>query len=245
VSIWLIAERWVSVRYRGKKWLDDAIMDITGALFESPVLSISRRVLKKFGSSLAVPCLCTAAVLRRGLFNVSQCFGADNQGNTLPVSSRDIPSPGLHSISPDDRAYTMNDFDLPNSEKSPTSEIGTPIRSQTSMSSPEKTSIFRPDQLASVSPPLSPGKRRWRDAYRIIRASNALRVTPSRSPLRRSMSTMGPSALKSSASRSRPRPVDLAARLRTLEVIQDIPVHSALVRHLQFSPNGEYLATSR
>lgn len=246
VSVWLIAERWVSTRYRGKKWLDDALMDITGALFQIRVLGISRRVLKKFGSGVAVGCLCTAAALRRKLFNVSQYFCASDQGDTLPVSSRDIPSPGLHGISPDDQAYTLNEYEPQISEKSLTSDVGTLTRSQSSMLiSSENSPVFRPDPLGCAPLPLSPGKQRWRDAYRIIRAGNALRVTPSRIPLRRSVSTMGPSATKSSAAKPRSRPADLAAKLRTLEVIQDLPVHSALVRHLQFSPNGKYLATSR
>ncbi|KAG2046627.1 WD40 repeat-like protein [Suillus hirtellus] len=36
----------------------------------------------------------------------------------------------------------------------------------------------------------------------------------------------------------------LIPKLRTLEPIQDLSIHTALVRHLQFSPNGKYLATS-
>jgi hypothetical protein len=34
-------------------------------------------------------------------------------------------------------------------------------------------------------------------------------------------------------------------KLKSLEVTQDLAAHSALVRHLQFSPNGKFLATSR
>lgn len=37
----------------------------------------------------------------------------------------------------------------------------------------------------------------------------------------------------------------LIPKLKTLEPIQDLSIHTALVRHLQFSPNGKYLATSR
>jgi WD40 repeat protein len=36
----------------------------------------------------------------------------------------------------------------------------------------------------------------------------------------------------------------LIPKLKTLEPIQEISIHTALVRHLQFSPNGKYLATS-
>lgn len=53
---------------------------------------------------------------------------------------------------------------------------------------------------------------------------------------------------------TRPSSVDLDAirgpraalipKLKTLEPVQDLSVHTALVRHLQFSPSGKYLATS-
>jgi hypothetical protein len=37
----------------------------------------------------------------------------------------------------------------------------------------------------------------------------------------------------------------LIPKLKSLEATQDLVAHSALVRHLQFSPNGKFLATSR
>ena len=37
----------------------------------------------------------------------------------------------------------------------------------------------------------------------------------------------------------------LVPRLKSLETTQDLAAHQALVRHLQFSPNGNFLATSR
>lgn len=37
----------------------------------------------------------------------------------------------------------------------------------------------------------------------------------------------------------------LIPKLKSLETTQDLAAHQALVRHLQFSPNGKFLATSR
>lgn len=37
----------------------------------------------------------------------------------------------------------------------------------------------------------------------------------------------------------------LVPKLKSLEATQDLAAHQALVRHLQFSPNGKFLATSR
>ncbi|RXW12919.1 hypothetical protein EST38_g12932, partial [Candolleomyces aberdarensis] len=36
----------------------------------------------------------------------------------------------------------------------------------------------------------------------------------------------------------------LVPKLALLETTQDLPPHTALVRHIQFSPDGKYLATS-
>jgi hypothetical protein len=41
------------------------------------------------------------------------------------------------------------------------------------------------------------------------------------------------------------RVAGLVSKLRGLEPTQDLAAHQALVRHLQFSPNGKFLATSR
>jgi predicted secreted protein len=37
----------------------------------------------------------------------------------------------------------------------------------------------------------------------------------------------------------------LVPKLKVLEVTQDLAAHSALVKDLQFSPDGKYFATSR
>lgn len=41
------------------------------------------------------------------------------------------------------------------------------------------------------------------------------------------------------------RVASLVPKLRGMETTQDLAAHSALVRHLQFSPDGKFLATSR
>lgn len=43
----------------------------------------------------------------------------------------------------------------------------------------------------------------------------------------------------------RSRVAALVPRLRSLKPTQDIAAHQAPVRHLQFSPDGKFLATSR
>ncbi len=43
----------------------------------------------------------------------------------------------------------------------------------------------------------------------------------------------------------RSRIATLTPQLRCLETTKDLTAHQALVKHMQFSPNGKYLATSR
>ena len=43
----------------------------------------------------------------------------------------------------------------------------------------------------------------------------------------------------------RSRVAALVPKLKILDTTQDLAAHQALVRHLQFSPDGKYLDTSR
>jgi len=92
-------------------------------------------------------------------------------------------------------------------------------------------------------------RQRFKGAVRYVimmqRAQSGMQVQsflrpmmPPRTPSFNRNSTNGMSPIRG------PRPPNLIPKLRTLEPIQDLMVHTALVRHLQFSPNGKYLATS-
>ena len=98
----------------------------------------------------------------------------------------------------------------------------------------------------------APGRGRFANAVRAVikmRTASAAFPVEGRNPRRqRTMSSDGNGngreaepvgVLKNS------RVGTLMPKLRSLQTTQSFEAHSALVRHLQFSPNGKFLATSR
>ncbi|KZV68541.1 WD40 repeat-like protein [Peniophora sp. CONT] len=106
--------------------------------------------------------------------------------------------------------------------------------------------------LSRGSVALSPGRARFQNAVRAVLAMKD--VFGDNSPHNLGWTTM-PSSVVSSNSTNTPEPPSvgmqqstrastLATRLRSLRPAESVSAHTALVRHLQFSPNGKLLATS-
>lgn len=85
--------------------------------------------------------------------------------------------------------------------------------------------------LQSTTRPMSPRRNSSWDTP-IVPASAAVAMSPGRFP-DPSMSLRGV------------RVTGAIDKLKALDTSQELAAHQALVRHLQFSPNGKYLATSR
>lgn len=101
---------------------------------------------------------------------------------------------------------------------------------------------------------VSPGRRRFANLVRNVISANKL--SPIQHRAARSMSSPSSSGLTaeereelaasrggSPGSRGGARVASLIPALKSLQTTQNFQPHSALVRHLQFSPNGEFLAT--
>ena len=113
-----------------------------------------------------------------------------------------------------------------------------------------------PDALTPTTP-VSPGKLLWRNAIRSVKLHSAVQLpfnTSSELHRQRTSSSnltggcekkrMGPGGEPVKAV-FQSRIAALMPKLKILETTQDLAAHQALVRHLQFSPDGRYLATSR
>lgn len=93
--------------------------------------------------------------------------------------------------------------------------------------------------------PNSAGKQLWRNAMRTVRMHSALStplVTPHEPYRQRTTSSSKREPVRAVF---RSRVAALVPKLQVLETTQDLAAHQALVRHLEFSPDGRYLATSR
>jgi WD repeat-containing protein 26 len=115
---------------------------------------------------------------------------------------------------------------------------------------------------SSTDPTTTVGKQLWKNAFQNIKMSNALTLTQLRTaapvpPLRRRTSSSSfqdvipDNKNKTSTSTSesvlfnRPRISAFVPKLIEMKLIYDLAAHSALVRQMQFSPDGQFLATSR
>ena len=162
-----------------------------------------------------------------------------------------------------DRTRTrLSDITAVMSEPStPTSPLfpSTPLNSPVDQESP-----FNFAATPTTDPTTTVGKQLWKNALRNIKMHNAITLTQLRTapvinppPLRRRTSS---SSLKGDISDnnkkmststsesvffSRPRISTFVPKLIEMKVTHDLAAHSALVRHMQFSPDGQFLATSR
>lgn len=107
--------------------------------------------------------------------------------------------------------------------------------------------------VVAAAPPSSPARTRLQNLVRSVimmrTASSATSAFSAVGPRRqRTMSSDGGKSRRSAdhgAVMRSSRVASLIPKLKRMEATQDIPAHSALVRHIQFSPDGKYLATSR
>lgn len=137
-----------------------------------------------------------------------------------------------------------------------------PFVPPTPLNSPvDQESSFNFVATPTIDPTTTVGKQLWRKAFRNIKMRNTLTLTQLRTaapvigpPLRRRTSSTTlkddiPDNKKKTSTESvlfsRPRISAFVPKLTEMKVIHDLAAHSALVRHMQFSPDGQFLATSR
>ena len=107
----------------------------------------------------------------------------------------------------------------------------------------------KPSETPRTPASSAPLRGRFTRAVRnVIRMQRATMPHPAR-PRPMSPTLLSPDALNRRDTQPIPmqssRVAGLVSKLRGLEPTQDLAAHQALVRHLQFSPNGKFLATSR
>ena len=171
-----------------------------------------------------------------------------------PTTSRSQMYDTARHQSPDVTAF-IGEPSTPTSPLVPPTPLNSPI-DQESLSSFAAT---------STDPTTTVGKQLWKNAFQNIKMSNALSLTQLRTtapiigpPLRRRTSSSSfqdviPDNKNKTTSTStsesvlfnRPRISAFVPKLIEMKLIYDLAAHSALVRHMQFSPDGQFLATSR
>ncbi|KAF8893635.1 hypothetical protein BD779DRAFT_1396588, partial [Infundibulicybe gibba] len=244
VSIWFASERWIFLRHRGKKWLSDVLFESKDKFLHLPKIEKTHDVVHAAHDSI------------RDLWRFISRKALETARNLLSSCSSSS-------------CYT----DILPSHHHPVG-LSTPTRQQAAESIPRSPTDAEPEgdplalmptapELESVSDSASTlptkGKELWQKAIRNVKLRStqvaSLGVTmlgETRGvPRRKRTASSNPTT---SGDRERPgRPVKgnlrsriaaVASKLKSLEITQDLVAHQALVRHLQFSPDGRYLATS-
>ncbi|KAJ7167367.1 WD40-repeat-containing domain protein [Mycena crocata] len=245
VSTWFASERYVFLRHRGRKWLLDVLMDSRDQFMELPGIDRTRRIFRGFKRRLRTVKKAVARVSSKTV-NLLSASSSDSEksddleGNILPVSNG-------HS----------------RETSAMTSVAQLQVASETGHSSPQDASTTSSPTVPTAggeSTPTTPGPTRgkmlWKNAMQTVkmrsvaaspfgpRAPHRQRTTSSTltTALGERKRTIMEEPMKAVLVRS--RVATLRPKLSTLVATEGLDAHQALVRHLQFSPDGKFLATS-
>ncbi|KAG1841235.1 hypothetical protein DFJ58DRAFT_748510 [Suillus subalutaceus] len=231
VSAWFASERWIFVQHRGHVWLEDVINEATHRMLLLSVVVGLRKIIHYCNQRI----LATRGLVRRVSFK--KVTGAitrfRDKHHTLPTTQEgpqmlELPRHHEPAVSVcSEYTERPNSLDAPASEDSEASRRSIArqrfkgaVRSVIMMQQAQAGQM--PLYLRPFMPPRTPSFDR----------TSATGMSPTR------FSSIGLNTIRGQ------RVPTLIPKLKTLEPLQDLSIHTALVRHLQFSPNGKYLATS-
>lgn len=264
VSCWFASERWIWTRHKGQKWLADAISETKIQVYKLPGIAWC---LHEPGNAMRKAKYWT----HHKWNNVSdQTMGFKQQvtsfmrrvwervkwrrqrpqlrADTESSLEAEGKSPVVQSYSPEPLSATS--VHRPSNALSPIPE-GAPSSSGDGDGTTVVSDAGSDAPGYSAGPSSSPAKTRLQHLVRsVIMMNNTagpsgfhMIASPSRKRTMSSDASGGKSSEKSVLSRS--RIAALVPKLREMKIAQDVAVHVALVRHIQFSPDGKFLATSR
>ncbi|KAH9963011.1 WD40-repeat-containing domain protein [Russula dissimulans] len=220
VSTWFIFERWVFLRHRGSKWLRDSLDDCWVGVADV----VSRRRL---------------------LSAMHRASGAWARAKAFLVRFIRL-RPTTEIISPSDSWSSLTHAPSSTMRTSAYNASGSLRTRSPSPMTPANTDPLHPchqfpEEVTSgvVPRPVAGSARRARFVQAIRSVIIAQHGT--------SPSIFSPEVVRQEELRGlirSSRVARLAPRLRDFAPTQEFAAHQALVRHLQFSPNGNYLATS-
>jgi WD repeat-containing protein 26 len=244
VSTWFASERWIFSRHKGKRWLQDSLDDLWDTMMSIPPFH-------QFIECLHVLALWTSSFLRRTravmthASSVVTSFLRRRRAETLHPPSFDNVYPGAPS--PDTVIPTRRGSEITFAPSpSQTSQVNSKHGSTLSFAPSSENPLCITGTSTSPSPSLSPSRARFIQAVRNVIRMQQVAQAHSRSlpPTLLSPGGMRPRDTQP-VPMQRSRVAGLVPKLRGLTPMQDLAAHQALVRHLQFSPNGRFLATSR
>lgn len=222
VSTWFVLERWVSHKHKGSKWLRDFFDDtwklVRQALSFHQVFYIAHRI---------------KLALTRAKNWIFQRF------------ERPVPAPG-QTASWNSLGHTSSPLYDNVSPRHAVSSDTTSSQSDPMADGPIATSDPQGPRPSTVV--VSPRRARFAQALRSMMAKQTGVFTRQQATQHATPARFAPAESRQEELRGIIRSSRVARLVPSLKVLSptlDITVYPALVRQLQFSPNGKFLATSR
>ncbi len=260
VSCWFAFERWIFNRHKGQKWLADVISETRVRMNRLPAIAWCiqepRNAARKVAYWSRQQYHTVSDEIIRVMRVVSDMLNKFKWRRRTDLEASvdsESKSPVTQCYSPEPLSAVSTHRPSNATFLGPISEAGTStydgLEDQTVVSDNGTPAPASP--VVGVSPPKARLRNLVRSVIMLNTASNAASAfnavaKPSR---KRTMSSensrngrpaeIAPGLLRSS------RVAALVPKLKRMEATQDLAAHQALVRHLQFSPNGKFLATSR
>ncbi|KDN36122.1 hypothetical protein RSAG8_11069, partial [Rhizoctonia solani AG-8 WAC10335] len=271
VGLWFMSERWIFSHTRGKRWLFDVlnetqakihrVLGITWLLKWIPEDICSRLMrwtrlqthnIKTAFQAMYIYCTCRspAEIDEEKQAHLSDFAAAPPRSSTLPPRPSGARSDD-DTVSNADTSYSAL--------ASPRLTDQKPLPASTSLTSIPSSSGGYPRESPPGVPPLMlpstitedeqrPGTRRLKSFVERVIAMN--KSTPGRTASGRTDPESTTGRPRGSSEGYIPASYALKARLHKLKpglenlrITQFMTEHMALVKHMQFSPNGDYLAT--
>ncbi|PFH48709.1 hypothetical protein AMATHDRAFT_196130 [Amanita thiersii Skay4041] len=246
VSAWFACERWAFQRHHGKKWLSDILTEIKSTLLRiTPI-----RQLVSGLDYIRHKWTVFRQYLRRRKQNASAILPL-HAGDTNSTTDTNISPPGSPQRTFTDLLFRTQTMETMNQHT---------VHFPRTMSMPDLGGPPSESETPTTPRSSTPAKQLWEKALSNVltrptlaqiglAAVSASSRDPSRQRTASSNVTNHGEHRRASAEESvqavfKSRISGLIPKLRVLETTQDMTAHHALVRHLQFSPDGRYLATS-
>ncbi|KAJ7037958.1 hypothetical protein C8F04DRAFT_1090776 [Mycena alexandri] len=247
VSAWFASERYIFLRHSGAKWLSDVLWDVKEQYVALPGVQRTLKFLKRIrlrfrAAKKAVTRLASKTVRLLSARNSDSEKSSEDleSGNILPVSNgHSRETSAMNSVA----QLTAVPETRPTSPSLEVPATNSPILPATEPNTP-------------TTPGPSRGKLLWKNAMQTVKMrSVAASPFGPRTPRRQRTSSSTPTISFGDRKRTlaeeplkailvRSRIATLQPKLKDLEATEALDAHQALVRHLQFSPDGKYLATS-
>jgi hypothetical protein len=237
VSAWFASERWIFDQHKGQKWLEEVISETTNRLTNTRIARVGRITMRWCNMRIAA----ARGYLRR---LTSWIVKPKQPTDLLPIveparprpRTRPPPRPVYHQepapfVPKPEAALSVCSIATENPASSTEGRTDENMETRRSDARQRFVNAIRSViMLQSTTRPMSPTRNPSFDTP-IVPGSAAIPMSPGRFP-DPGMSLRGV------------RVTGAIDKLKALDTSQEMAAHQALVRHLQFSPNGKYLATS-